>query len=80
MGNSELEVFILIWALKLEGGGSDFRERTGWRRKVQRMVHGGVKFAFEDSLETHVKPQRRIHSKSFVLKWMLLYLPPESES
>lgn len=80
LGNSELEVFIWMWSLKLEGGGSNFRERTGWRRRVQRLAHRGVKFVFEDSLRMHAKPQRRIHGKSFVLKWMLLYLPPEPVS
>lgn len=63
LGNSKLEVFILMWSLKLEGGGSHFRERTGWRRKAQRKTHGGVKFVFEDTLQRHVKPQRRIRQK-----------------
>jgi len=45
-----------MWSLKLEGGGSDFRERTRWRRRVQRIAHRGVKFVFEDSLQMHVKP------------------------
>lgn len=75
-----MEVFILMWSLKLEGGGSDFRERTGWRRRVQSMAHRSVKSVFEDSLEMHVKPQRRIHGKSSVFKWMLLYLTPEPVS
>lgn len=68
--HSEFEVFIVMWSLKLEGGGSDFRERPGWRRQAQRVPHRGVRFVFEDSLEMHFKPQRRTHGKRSVLKWM----------
>ena len=79
MGNSELEVFILMWSLKLEGGGSDFRERTGWRRKAQRKAHGGVKLYLKTPCKC-MSSHRGEYGKSFLFKWMLLCLPPESVS
>lgn len=49
LGNSEFEVFILMWPLKLEGGSSDFREGMGWKRKVPRSAYEGLKFVCESS-------------------------------
>lgn len=64
--NFEFKVFILIWFLKLEGGSSYFREGIGWRRKVQRLAHRGIKFVFESNLEMHSKSQMRMHSRGCV--------------
>ena len=49
LGNSEFEVFIWMWPLKLKGRSFDLREGMGWRRKVPRSAYEGMKFVCESS-------------------------------